>query len=84
MSGKTNGSFMRQVAFTRSVTPSNSDPLPGGVTRGIHVNESGDVAVVYTNGMEDILTLQGGMIHPYQVLQIKASGTTATGIKACY
>jgi hypothetical protein len=33
MSGKTNNSFTRQIAFTAPVTPSDSEDLPRGVTR---------------------------------------------------
>lgn len=84
MSGKSNGTFARQIAFTRGVTPSDSTNLPGGVTRALMVGADGDVAVVYANGGEDTLFLLAGIVHPIQVARVKSTGTTATGIKAAY
>ena len=84
MSGKTNGTFTRQVAFTQAVTPSDSEDLPGGVTRALMVGEDGDVSVIYANGLEDTIYLLSGVVHPIQVARIKSTGTTATNIKAAY
>ena len=85
MSGKSNGSFVRQVALTVPVTPSDSADLPRGVTRAVYVGTSGDLAVVYASGVEDTLSnLAEGTLHSFQVARIKATGTTATGIKAAY
>jgi hypothetical protein len=84
MSGKSNGTFTRQIAFTKAVAPSDSADLPGGVTRGLLVGADGDVAVVYANGLEDTLFLAAGIVHPIQVVRIKSTGTTATDIKAGY
>jgi hypothetical protein len=85
MSGKTNGSFSRQIAYTVPVTPSDDTDLALGATRAIILGADGDVAVVYPNGMTDTLVgLLGGVVHPIQVLRIKATGTTATSIKAGY
>jgi flagellar hook protein FlgE len=82
MSGKTNNSFTRQVAFTVAVTPSDDD-LVRGPTRAIMVAADGTVNVTYTNGMTDTLTLIAGVVHPISVIKIRTGGT-ATGIKACY
>ena len=84
MSGKSNNSFSRQVAFTKAVTPSDSADLPGGVTRALMVGVDGDVAVVYANGLEDTIFLLAGVVHPIQVARVKSTSTTATGIKAGY
>lgn len=84
MSGKSNGTFSRQIAYTEAVTTSDSTDLPGGVTRALMVGADGDVAVVYANGTSDTLYLLAGVVHPIQVARIKSTGTTATDIKAGY
>ena len=80
---KTNGSYARQFAFTVPVTPSDSDDLPFGLTRGIMVGTDGTVAVTYANGMTDTLTLLAGIPHAISVLRVRTGGT-ATLIKAGY
>ena len=85
MLSRTNRTTTRQVRYTVSVTPSDSEDLPHGATRALYVGETGDVEVVYENGMEDTLpNLQGGGFYPLMVVRVKASGTTATGLKAAY
>lgn len=84
MSGKTNGSYSRQIAYTEAVTPADGTDLPGGVTRAIMVGADGDVAVVYANGVEDTLFLLAGVVHPISVTRVKSTDTTATDIKAGY
>jgi len=81
---KTNGSYIRQIAYTNAVTPSDGTDLPGGATRSLLVSVEGDVAVVYPNGQEDTIFLVAGLFHPVSVARVKATGTTATGIKAGY
>jgi hypothetical protein len=81
---KTNNSFSRQIAFTQAVTPNNNADLPGGVTRALMVGTDGAVAVTYANGMTDTLYLLAGIVHPIQVARVRATGTTATLIKAGY
>lgn len=82
--GKSNGSIIRQIAFTAPVTASNDTDLPDGVTRGLLVATEGDVAVTYANGRTDTIFLAAGMVHPIQVARVRSTGTDATGIKACY
>lgn len=84
MSGKTNSSFVRQIAYTRAVTPADGTDLPGGLTRALMVGADGDVAVVYADGTEDTLYLIAGVVHPIQVARVKSTSTTATSIKAGY
>lgn len=85
MAGKTNSSRTLQVALTVAVTPSNTTDLARGETRGIYVGVSGNVAVTYPCGATDTLNnLAAGMFHPISVVRILSTGTTATGIKACY
>jgi len=84
MSGKTNGSYSRQIAYTRAVTPADGTDLPGGATRALMVGEDGDLAVNYADGTSDTIFLLAGVVHPISVARVKATGTTATGIKAAY
>lgn len=84
MAGKTNGSFSRQITFTVAVTPSDSTDLPLGATRAILLGVDGNIAVDYPNGTSDTIYLIAGVVHPIQVLRVKSTGTTATGIKAGY
>lgn len=84
MAAKTNNSYSRQIAYTEAVTPADGSDLPGGVTRAIMVGADGDVAVTYANGVSDTLYLLAGVVHPIQVARVKATGTTATDIKAGY
>jgi len=84
MSGKTNGSYSRQIAYTEAVTPADGTDLTGGTSRAVMVTEDGNVAVVYANGVEDTLFLLAGVVHPISVTRVKSTGTTATGIKAGY
>lgn len=82
---KSNTASVRQAVFTVAVTPSDTVDLPRGPTRGILVAEEGTVSVVYANGVEDDPFLAPGVIHPLaQIVRVKDTGTTATGIKACY
>jgi hypothetical protein len=81
---KTNGSYARQVAFTATVTPSDSEDLPRGPTRALLVGGEGEVAVIYQSGVEDTIFLAAGTFHPISIARVKATGTNATDIKAGY
>jgi hypothetical protein len=82
MSGKSNASFGRQIAFTVPVIPSDND-LALGACRALMVGTDGTVPVTYADGKIDTLTLFAGTVYPISVLRIRAGGT-ATLIKACY
>jgi len=81
---KSNGSYARQLGFTVPVTPSDSADLADGLTRALMVGTDGDVAVTYANGKTDTLFLLAGIVHPIQVVRVRAAGTTATLVKAGY
>jgi hypothetical protein len=81
---KTNGSWTRQIAYTLSVTPNNAADLVNGATRALLVGTDGNVAVTYAGGVQDTIFLVAGVVHPISVVRIRATGTTATLIKACY
>ena len=69
----------------KAVTANDATDLPSGVTRGLYVGALGDVAI--TSGAGDEVTLVGltpGVVHPFQVKRVKATGTTATNIIAVY
>ena len=52
------------------------------MTRAIMVGTSGDVSVVLKNGTTLLLAgLMTGVIYPFRISRVNASGTTATGIK---
>ena len=81
-----------------SYSPSLTGPVTGGfditpddatdlttLPRALMVTGTGDMAVVLKDGAT--LTLPGlavGVIYPFRVRRILATGTTATGIKGLY
>ena len=50
-------------------------------TRGIAVDTAGDVAMTLTSGDDVTMELLPGYIYPLKVKRVKATSTTATGIK---
>lgn len=68
-----------------TVTPSDTEDLAGGATKGLYVGGSGNVVVVMANGDEVTFTgLSAGIVHPFSVKRVKATGTTATSIVVVY
>jgi len=68
-----------------AITTNDSTDLGRGVARGLYVAVSGDVKVTMENG--DVVTytaLAGGVVHPFYVKRVWATGTTATGLVALY
>ena len=73
LSGPVTGGF--------DITPNDSADLPA-VTRGVMVAAGGDVSVTFRDG--SVVTLPGltpGVIYPLRVTRVRATGTTATGLK---
>ena len=68
-----------------AVVPSDDDDLIGGLTRGIYVGKSGDLAVHDSEG-DDIVfpDVAAGMVHPLAVLRVLDTGTDADDIVAIY
>ncbi|EEB83188.1 spike base protein, RCAP_Rcc01079 family [Roseobacter sp. GAI101] len=63
------------------ITPDDSNDL-AQVTRAFMVSGAGDVAVVLKNGTTlDLAGLTAGVLYPFRVSKVLATGTTATGIK---
>jgi len=67
-----------------SVTPSDTVALADGYCRALHIGVTGDVAVVMRSGRSVTFTGVPAGIFPVKVLQVKATGTTATNIAALY
>lgn len=66
------------------VTPNDSADLTA-VTRGVYIGGAGDLAVTMKDGSEvTFVGLQAGLVYPYRVRRIKATGTTATDIVGIY
>jgi hypothetical protein len=72
-----------QAPLAQSVTPvvpaDDVTPLIQ-TTNFLYVVGGGDVAVVYPDGHEDIITCPNNSVRAIQVSQIKQTGTSATGI----
>jgi hypothetical protein len=63
---------------------SNTDPLTNGPCRYFFVEAAGDVKFV-PNGQTDAVTMAlAAGVQPFTASQIHSTGTTATGIFACY
>jgi len=63
-----------------AVTPNDSQDLQH-VTRAIFVGQTGDLAVKLQSGDEVVLhNVQAGAVYAIRVSQVKATGTTATGL----
>lgn len=80
MSGGITGPVTRAVA----VTPSDATPL-AVVARALYVGGAGNVSLVMTDA--SVVTLTGlaiGVWHPIRFTQVRATGTTSTGILAGY
>lgn len=62
-----------------SITASNSDFIPK--TRGIYISGGTTLTVVMAGGGQVQFTnLAPGVVHPLQVIQVRSTGTNATGI----
>lgn len=71
------------------VTPSDSADLPDGPCIGIWVTGGdGNIAYVTKDGLSRTIPVKFSQtpsgIYPFRMRRIKATGTTATGIKALY
>lgn len=68
-----------------AVTPHDTNALASGVTRGLYVGGSGNIAVTTQNGQSVTLVgVAAGIILPVRVTHVKATNTTATSIVAVY
>lgn len=79
-----------QVSRAAAVTPSNTAQIPsisGGKNNGcvLYIGGSGDIKVKTAGGDEVTFTgVQAGTFMPVNVVQVFATGTTATNILALW
>lgn len=74
-----------KAQYINSVTPSDTDDLPGGPTAGLYVGTSGNVNIIGTSGSAIVLhNLVSGVIHPIVCRRVLSTNTTAANIRACY
>jgi hypothetical protein len=74
------GSYMD----AKAVTPSDTVDLPDGPSRGIFVAIAGNVSFITGGGSSITLPLSAATFYDIEVVRVKATGTTATGITALY
>ena len=68
-----------------AVTPSDSTPLAGGVTRFLWIGGAGNISLIFADSTTAVLNgATAGSLLPCRVTQVKATGTTATNIVALY
>jgi hypothetical protein len=64
-----------------AITPSDTVPLPA-VTRQLRVTgTAGTIAVVWASGEESVEPVNVGDFLDWRIHQVKATGTTATGLR---
>lgn len=67
-----------------AITPSDSADL-AKTTRQIRVTgNAGNIAVVWIDGTETTEPVEAGDVLDWRVVRVKATGTTATGIRGYY
>jgi hypothetical protein len=68
-----------------SVTPNDTEDLPGGATRGLYIGGAGNVKVDMFDGTTVTFNAMAvGVEHQISVKRVYANGTTATNIVALY
>lgn len=63
-----------------AITPSDSTDLTA-VTREIYVGGAGNISVIWADGRETVEPVAAGERLPWRLRRVKATGTTATGIR---
>ncbi|HEV2746419.1 MAG TPA: hypothetical protein VGW34_03865 [Allosphingosinicella sp.] len=66
-----------------AVTPDDDEDLPN-VPKALWANVAGDIALVGEDGHEEIFAVPASVPIPLRARRVKATGTTATGIRALY
>lgn len=68
----------------RAVTPNDTNDLPLGVCKALHIGAGGTIAVIAADDSSSVtLTVQEGVL-PVRVKRVLATGTTASSIVALY
>jgi hypothetical protein len=76
--------YAGSAANAIAVTPSDSTPLSPGAL-ALYVGVAGDVTAIMLSGATVLFSaVPAGSVLPIQVTQVKATGTTASGIVAIW
>lgn len=67
-----------------AVTPNDGADLPGGTPKALWVNGAGNLNLVGDDGHEEVFTVAVAGQVDLRPVRVKATSTTATGIKALY
>jgi hypothetical protein len=68
----------------QSITPSDTDKVPGGVAAGFGSDSGGPMTVVTLAGSTVTRTTVAGLIYNVSITQILQTGTSATGTFAVF
>lgn len=77
------GGLTAPIVGAFAITPSNSEEL-AKVTRQVFVGGAGNIAVVWSDGSETVEPVVAGERLDWRIKQVKAIGTTATGLRGYY
>jgi len=66
-----------------AVTPSDATTL-GYHSQQLRVSGAGNIAVVYPDGTESTMAFEDGETRVVECVQVKSTGTTATGIEYAF
>lgn len=79
--------WQNYAKLAQAVTPSDSTPLPD-VTRYVYVGGTGNLTVIFADDASQtpvtFTAVPTGALLPIAVSQVKATGTTATGVLALF
>ena len=69
------------IQKAESITPNDSNDIE--ITRGLIVAAAGNISVVFAGDTSPVtIAVSANLVYPFSVQQIRATGTTATGIIA--
>lgn len=72
--------MLASAEHAETIVPSDANPL-ARVTRGVYVGTTGNLRVTMASGETRTFTnIAAGIVHPLQIIQVWATGTTATGV----
>lgn len=68
-----------------AITPSDTDDLTSGATKGLYVGVAGTIKIKLKDGSIAALpTLVAGVVHPISITRVYATDTTATSVFGVY
>jgi hypothetical protein len=73
------------IQSAATVTPSDTVDLTASPSHGLYVGVAGDVKAILSDGSNVVFkALSAGIVYPFSVSRVYATGTTATNILALY